>query len=318
VTKRFLLNPMSAHFVAVKVPASARALELIASGVDGPDPLQTLLLGVRRGKNRSVRSLRVAREVNPCAVTFPPAYGTFVDTITVNFRSRVERIGSVLVVANRTNRPVNYTLAYRTLTAPVASPSPSVPWNKPVDLGAKALCAKELTGVQGSDGTTDAEVGAPELGALKASLVSTPSMSSPLVAFAIDVLNRRELNNNDNVALWIDTDRNTKTGCDPYGAERMFLIRGLPMGPDPSGMARCVNGQMTPERDTGVFESRFDEANGRLLFLTRPADLDGKTAFNFRIDAWWREEATGEIRFDSLPDEDYLACFPACASVRFR
>ena len=257
--------------------------------------------------------MRVAREVNPCVVTFRPVYGSFVDLITINFRSDRERRGSVLVVANRTNRPVHYTLSHRTLPAPVTKPSPSVPWGKPVNPSAKTFCQKDLVGVQGTDPADDAELGAPELTEMVASLVSTASNSRPLVAFVVDIPNRRELEANDFVAVWVDTDRNTGTGCVPYGAERMFLVRGIPIGPDAAGIGRCIGGEMSLERDQGTFQARFDEVRRRLVLLTTPSDLDGATAFNFRIDAWWRDEASREIRVDSVPNGDFLACFPVCA-----
>jgi hypothetical protein len=310
--KRLTLNGMSAHFIAISVPRGARALELVTTGVDGPDPLQTLLVGVRRGKTRSLRSLRVVREVNPCVVTFRPAYGSFVDRITVNFRSDRERRGSVLVVANRTGRTVGYTLAYRTLGAPEPKPSPSVPWGKPVAPTAETFCQKDVVGVTGSDPAGDAELGAPELTELVASLVTTSSNSRPLVAFVLDVPNRRELQAEDYVTLWIDTDQNSSTGCAPYGAERVFVIRGLPLGPDAAGFGRCSGGEMPVELNRGTFQARFDEVRRRLLILTTTSDLGGATAFNFRFDAWWREAATGEIRIDSVPDGPFVACFPRC------
>jgi hypothetical protein len=319
--KRLTLNPLSAHYVGIRLPRGARALELFATGVDGPDPLQTLLLGVRRGATRSLRALRVAREVNPCVVTFRPDYGTFVDHIAVNFRSARERSGSVLVVANRTNRVVQYTLSYRTFAAPVKKPSPTVPWNTPVSkLAPGTFCEKELVGVEGSDPAADAELGAPELTELVANLVTTPSNSRQLISFVVGIPNRRELESNDFVAVWVDTDRNTATGCAPYGAERAFLVAGFPSGPDPAGFGRCVGGEMSFQPNQGTFQARFDEARRRLVVMATPEDLAGAIAFNFRIDAWWRDVASNETRVDSLPDGDYLACFPGpgCGGNRFR
>jgi hypothetical protein len=317
--RQLALNAMSAHFIAVQVPPRARALELVTAGVDGPDPLQSLLVGVRRGPTRSLKSLRVAREVNPCALSFPPTYGTFVDLISVNFRSDRERKGSVLVVANRTNRPIRYTLSYRTLPTRTTQPSPSVPWGKSGDPNA-ALCSrtgKQVVTQGGSDSATDTELGAPELTDLVVNLVTTPSNSRPLVTFAVDIPNRRELQLNDIVSIAIDTDRNAGTGCAPYGAEREFLVGGVPTGPDVAGIGRCVGREMKYAQD-GTYQVRYDENRRRLLVLTTPGDLGGATAFNFAVVALWKDLASNEVRIDAAPDLPYVACFPSCAGGRIR
>lgn len=311
-TRRLTLNPLSAHYIAVRVAPKTRALELVTTADDGPDPLQTLLLGSGpRGKN----GIGFTRQASPCVTSFLPAYATFADTVRINFASERERRQSILVVANRTNRVVHYTLSYRTLAETLQKPSVSERWTPVASLPANTFCNddKKVTHTSGGDPAGDPEVGAPDLTDLGVSLVTTRENSRPFVAFVVDIPNRRELQTDDQIYLWIDTDRNRQTGC-PGGFERLILIVGAP-GPDLALFGRCKGAEMDPIQPDGSFQARFDERNRRLVVLATTSDFDGSSTFLFRFDALWKERTSNELRADSSPD-DSVWCFPTCPGAR--
>jgi hypothetical protein len=311
-TNQLTLNPLSANYIAVRAPSRARGLELVTAGVDGPDPLQTLLLGAER---RPSTSARFTRQVASCVTTFVPAYASFADRIAVNFRSARERRRSLLVVANRTNRVVHYTITYQALSRPALDPSPNDAWSKRYrGLPRNTFCAKDVYNAAGSDAANDEEAGAPDLTESFTSLTSTRGNSRPFVSFAVAIPNRRELQTDDLIILWIDTDRNSKTGCAPFGAERAFVIAGLP-GPDVSRLGRCQNGDISLEGNQGSFQARFDESKRRLVIVATTSDLAGASAFNFLLFGSWRDVASGEVRGDWAPDLGFAYCFPACVGA---
>jgi hypothetical protein len=312
-TKRLTLNPLAAHYVSIRVPSRFAGVEIATTGVDGPDPVQTLLVGASRTKGTTTP---FTRQVAPCVTTFLPAYATFADTVTVNFRSERERKQSLLVIANRTTSVVHYTLSYQALTRAARSPSPNESWRtrRPGVLLPNQFCEKKPENVRGGDIADDAELGAPDLTEIDVSRTPARGNSRTYVSFVVGIPNRRELETDDLIFLWIDTDRNERTGCRPLGAELAFVIAGAP-GPDGQGLARCPNGEFTPD-GPGAFQARFDEKNRRLVFLATTSDLGGASSFNFLFDATWYDRASDEIRFDWAPDLGFYYCFPNCGGGR--
>jgi hypothetical protein len=317
-TRRFDLNPLSAHYVSVRVPPGTRALELKAVGIDQPDPLPTMLLGTRAGRGRT---LSVSRAVSPCVYSFRrplPGYGSISDLIKVNYRTRRERAQSILVIANRTNRRVSYALTYRTLAARVPDPSPAHAWGTSGGNAAAALCARHEPDSIGEiqDPADDAELGAPDFTQISISPLNVRGNSRRLYGIFIEIPNRRELTTDDQIVVGFDTDLNPNTGCAPFGRERDFLIGGAP-GPDVHGLGRCVNGEMdfggaTPR---GTFQARYDETNRRLVILATDSDLGGVPRFGFLVFSLWRDRASDEVRLDIT---DGVYCFPACGSGAFK
>jgi hypothetical protein len=308
-TKRMTLNPLSAHFIAVRVPPGTKALELVATGIDQPDPLQTLLVGARLGRRATVT---FARDVSPCVTTFPTGregtvgYGTFTDRLAVNFRSARERSTSILVVANRTDRPVPYLLSYRTLAVPVAAPSPTNGSGPDVSAGFCKHQAGDFVGGIASDAEGDAGLGAPDITEINVGRL-TRGNSRPFTTFAVKIPNRRDLRDGDQILMLLDIDKNPDTGC-LLGAERAILVGGV-AGPDVYGLGRCVGTDMKySETPSGTFQARYDETNRQLVLMATPSDFGGASSFAFTLASLWKDPESGEVRLDATAGY----CFPGC------
>ena len=301
------LPPLSVRFVALKVAGRARSFEVSARSREGPNPIITLLLGLRQrpGKRALLR-----RSVSPCFATFLPGYATMDHRIAVDIRSRLERTSDLLVVANPSNKTIRYTLAYASSSRRARLPSPT----EQDEVGPNTFCKKLRVDRQGIDPTGDAEGGlAPDIGELNISATKVLASGDHLVTFVVDLANRTELGRGDTVTVWVDADRQAATGCAPIGAEYALVVRGQP-GPDAYRLGRCVNGAFTFAGAQGRFIARFEGTFRRtLLLMTESRDIGG-AIFDFKVDAAWRD-GSGQEHHDSAPDTG-VYCFCGSRSSR--
>ena len=97
---------------------------------------------------------------------------------------------------------------------------------------ATARCAAALREPSSpSRRSEDGDAGSPDIGELHVTRLTTPGHNRTLVAFSVQAPNRTDLGPLDRLFLFVDTDRDRRTGCAPYGAEIAYGIRGFE-GPD--------------------------------------------------------------------------------------
>jgi hypothetical protein len=140
------------------------------------------------------------------------------------------------------------------------------------------------------DAAADAPVAAPDVTAVH---VSNDDAAN--VVFRISIPNRTELASTDLVALLVDADGRTGTGCarGAFGAEYALDVLS-----DRYVFGRCVGGNWDFTRRPASFGGSF--ADSTLTLKANRRDLGGANRFDFRIGA---AAATGaNPAYDFAPD----------------
>ena len=141
-----------------------------------------------------------------------------------------------------------------------------------------------------ADATADAPAAAPDLTAVHVSNNDAGSVS-----FRISIPNRTTLADTDLVALLVDADAKTGTGCarGVFGAEyALDVVAGRYV------FGRCLRGSWDFTKRPGSFGGSFSDGTLRLAVNRR--DLGGANRFDFRIGA---AAATGaDPAYDFAPD----------------
>jgi hypothetical protein len=140
------------------------------------------------------------------------------------------------------------------------------------------------------DATADAPVAAPDLAD-----VQVTNDDAGNVVFRIAIPNRSALGHTDLVALMLDVDRKTGTGCarGVFGAE--FALDVLA---NRYVFGRCVRGRWDFSKRPASFSGTF--AGSTLTLKANRRDLGGTSRFAFRIGAAATTEA--DPAYDVAPD----------------
>lgn len=141
-----------------------------------------------------------------------------------------------------------------------------------------------------ADAAADAPSAAPDVTAVQVS-----NNDAGQIVFRISIPNRTELADTDLVALLIDADRRTGTGCarGVFGAEYALDVLA-----NRYVFGRCVRGKWDFAKRPASFGGSF--TNGTLTLTTNRRDLGRTGRFDFRIGA---AAATGaDPAYDFAPD----------------
>jgi hypothetical protein len=141
-----------------------------------------------------------------------------------------------------------------------------------------------------SDADGDAAVAAPDL-----TDVQVSNDDAGTVVFRISIANRAALEDSDLVAVLVDADGNTRTGCarGTFGAEYALdvLARRFVFG-------RCTAGRWSFTRRPASFAGSF-ASSGLTLRVNRKA-LGGTNGFTFRIGS--AATSAADAAYDFAPD----------------
>jgi len=141
-----------------------------------------------------------------------------------------------------------------------------------------------------SDGTGDAPPAAPDLTAIQVS-----NDDAGKVVFQISISNRSSLEGTDLVAVFIDADGKTGTGCarGVFGAEyALDVLAGRYV------FGRCLSGRWSFSNRPTSFSGSF--ASSTLTLKVNRRDLGGTSRLDFRIGAAATTEA--DPAYDFAPD----------------